>query len=235
MGTEGVQTTPSPPVRQALAASTTDRGDVVFSASFFSQAASARKFSQSHAHSPRTLPTRANARHDLATRGKPNAALFPLTGVQFTAPRIDGGSNAEDAVHAHVNLAVSAETLEEWRALKAGVGIGCKVIDRALEDAAAICAPTSQRQKAADSTTSTIAQQQRGWQIGVERGLPRTRCCVSYVAPGGPTHYDRAAWSSFNTMHATDEGFPGESTTAVWNFLGRVGGGAARIARGSPT
>jgi hypothetical protein len=32
-------------------------------------------------------------------------------------------------------VGVSAETLEEWRALKAEVGIGCTVIDRALEDA----------------------------------------------------------------------------------------------------
>ena len=58
--------------------------------------------------------------------------------------------------------------------------------------------------------------------------------------PGGPTYYDRAAWNSFNSMHAAGGGgeggvFAPDGTAAVWNFLGRVGGGAARIARGWPT
>jgi len=57
--------------------------------------------------------------------------------------------------------------------------------------------------------------------------------------PGGPTYYDRAAWNSFNSMHATGGGegfgFAPDGTAAVWSFLGRVGGGAARIARGWPT
>lgn len=56
-----------------------------------------------------------------------------------------------------------------------------------------------------------------------------------YVVPGGPTYYDRAAWTSFNSMHVSGEGFANEGTTAVWHFLGRLGGGAARIARGWPT
>lgn len=70
-----------------------------------------------------------------------------------------------------------------------------------------------------------------------------------YAVPGGPTYYDRTAWSSFNGMQAAGEGFGfgavagagaggvagGDGGTAVWNFLGRVGGGAARIARGWPT
>lgn len=56
--------------------------------------------------------------------------------------------------------------------------------------------------------------------------------------PGGATYYDRAAWNSFNSMHGgVGEGFgmAPDGTAAVWNFLGRVGGGAARIARGWPT
>ncbi|KAH9029305.1 hypothetical protein EDB83DRAFT_2507972 [Lactarius deliciosus] len=150
--------------------------------------------------------------------------------------------------------AVSAETLEEWRALKAEVGIGCKVIDRALEDAAAVSAPANRRKSnrfyniyntyvyGGNSVAGRLA-----WSGLASHAL----LCVGasavvffamspfmshqYVVPGGPTYYDRAAWSSFNTMHATGEGFPGEGTTAVWNFLGRVGGGAARIARGWPT
>jgi len=58
--------------------------------------------------------------------------------------------------------------------------------------------------------------------------------------PGGATYYDRAAWHSFNSIQAAGEGFAGsgvaqDGTAAVWNFLGRVGGGAARMARGWPT
>ena len=155
-------------------------------------------------------------------------------------------------------VGVSAETLEEWRALKAEVGIGCKVIDRALENAATINAPPT--------TAGRLRKSNRFYNIyntyvyggGNNNGrLPwsglasHVLMCVGasavvfvamspfmpqqYVVPGGPTYYDRAAWSSFNTMHATGEGFPGEGTTAVWNFLGRVGGGAVRIARGWPT
>lgn len=56
-----------------------------------------------------------------------------------------------------------------------------------------------------------------------------------YVVPGGPTYYDRAAWTSFNSMHVSGEGFANEGTSVVWHFLGRLGGGAARIARGWPT
>jgi len=36
-------------------------------------------------------------------------------------------------------------------------------------------------------------------------------------------------------MQAAGEGFGPDGTAAVWNFLGRVGGGAARMARGWPT
>ncbi|KAJ7157627.1 hypothetical protein C8R43DRAFT_1065003 [Mycena crocata] len=57
-----------------------------------------------------------------------------------------------------------------------------------------------------------------------------------YSVPGGPTAYDRAVWNSFNSMGYAGEGFAGgDGTEAVWNFLGRVGGGAARALRGWPT
>jgi len=71
-----------------------------------------------------------------------------------------------------------------------------------------------------------------------------------YSVPGGPTYYDRTAWASFNGMQVAGEGFGygaggaygggyavggADGTAAVWDFLGRVGGGAARIARGWPT
>ena len=148
-------------------------------------------------------------------------------------------------------VGVSAETLEEWRALKAEVGIGCTVIDRALEDAAT---PRLQKGNRFYNIYNTYVY---GGGNGVAGRLPwsglasHAMLCVGasvvvfvamspfmphqYVVPGGPTYYDRAAWSSFNTMHASGEGFPGDGTAAVWNFLGRVGGGAARIARGWPT
>ena len=56
-----------------------------------------------------------------------------------------------------------------------------------------------------------------------------------YAIPGGPTYYDRTVWHSFNSMQAAGEGFSADGTATVWSFLGRVGGGAARIARGWPT
>jgi hypothetical protein len=57
----------------------------------------------------------------------------------------------------------------------------------------------------------------------------------TYSIPGGATYYDRSAWNSFNSMQAAGEGFGPDGTAAVWNFLGRVGDGAARMARGWPT
>ncbi|KAG2364561.1 hypothetical protein BDR07DRAFT_1482342 [Suillus spraguei] len=56
-----------------------------------------------------------------------------------------------------------------------------------------------------------------------------------YSPVGGPTVYDRAAWSSFNSMQGPGEGFGYDATSAVWNIMGRVGFGAARIAGGWPT
>jgi hypothetical protein len=58
---------------------------------------------------------------------------------------------------------------------------------------------------------------------------------AQYTPLGGATYYDRAAWSSFNSMHPTGEGIAPDGAAAVWSILGRVGGGAARIAQGWPT
>ena len=55
-----------------------------------------------------------------------------------------------------------------------------------------------------------------------------------YNVPGGPTYYDRAAWNEFNSMYPVVEGFGNDGVATVWDFLGRVGGGAARMARGWP-
>lgn len=56
-----------------------------------------------------------------------------------------------------------------------------------------------------------------------------------YTIPGGPTYYDRAAWSEFNSLYPVGEGFAHDGAAGVWAFIGRVGGGAARMARGWPT
>ncbi|ESK86888.1 hypothetical protein Moror_3405 [Moniliophthora roreri MCA 2997] len=59
--------------------------------------------------------------------------------------------------------------------------------------------------------------------------------------PGGPTYHDRVAWASFNALPGgPGEGFAGGyggggGAAEVFNFLGRVGDGAARIVRGWPT
>ncbi|KAI0292829.1 hypothetical protein B0F90DRAFT_1671038 [Multifurca ochricompacta] len=150
---------------------------------------------------------------------------------------------------------VSAELLEEWRALKSEVGIGCGVFDRVLEDAAAPSVPTNRRRKSSRfyNIYNTYVYGGEGVAGRVPWGglVSHALLCAGasavvffamspllahhYVVPGGPTYYDRAAWSSFNSMHPSGEGFSGENTAAVWNFLGRLGGGAARIARGWPT
>jgi hypothetical protein len=150
-------------------------------------------------------------------------------------------------------LEVSTELLEDWRALKAEVGIGCKVLDRALEDATA--SASSGRRKGSRFyniyNTYVYGGDRMGNKLPWGGLASHALLCVSasavvffamspflahqYVVPGGPTYYDRSAWSGFNTMHASGEGFSSEGTAAVWNVLGRLGGGAARIARGWPT
>ncbi|KAH8112733.1 hypothetical protein DFH11DRAFT_1689882 [Phellopilus nigrolimitatus] len=56
-----------------------------------------------------------------------------------------------------------------------------------------------------------------------------------YHVPGGPTYYDRAAWSEFNRLYPVGEGLVPDGAATVWDFLGRVGGEAARMARGWPS
>ncbi|KAF5349769.1 hypothetical protein D9758_010178 [Tetrapyrgos nigripes] len=62
-----------------------------------------------------------------------------------------------------------------------------------------------------------------------------------FHVPGGATVYDRNAWASFNGLQATGEGFgmypygQPDGTHVVWNVLGRLGGGAARIVRARVT
>ncbi|KAG5637957.1 hypothetical protein H0H81_002485 [Sphagnurus paluster] len=152
---------------------------------------------------------------------------------------------------------ISAEAVEEWKALKEELGVECLVIDKIMEHSErAPRSPKDSKQprrggrfyniyntyvyggdKNAASTSTGVAGQVVMW-VGLS--VLALVAMAPYMNPhysvqGGPTYYDRSAWSSFNTMHAAGEGFAPDGTAAVWNFLGRVGGGAARIARGWPT
>jgi hypothetical protein len=154
---------------------------------------------------------------------------------------------------------VSMDAVEEWKALKDELGVGCLVIEKIIEESV----KTGQPRPSSKTSSPRSSQKSRFYNIyntyvyGNGSGEPtgglatNMLLCVGasaiavfvmnhlssspqYVIPGGPTYYDRAAWSGFNTMHATGEGFPGDGATVVWNFLGRFAGGAARIVRGWP-
>ncbi len=59
---------------------------------------------------------------------------------------------------------------------------------------------------------------------------------AQYYVPGGPTYYDRIAWAEFNRLNPVGEGFVMDGAASFWDFIGRVGGEAARMAaRGIPT
>lgn len=59
---------------------------------------------------------------------------------------------------------------------------------------------------------------------------------AQYYVPGGPTYYDRMAWAEFNRLNPVGEGFVMDGAASIWDFIGRVGGEAARMAaRGFPT
>ena len=59
---------------------------------------------------------------------------------------------------------------------------------------------------------------------------------AQYSVPGGPTYYDRMAWAEFNRLNPAGEGFVMDGATSIWDFIGRVGGEAARMAaRNFPT
>ncbi|KAG6826379.1 hypothetical protein H0H92_016071 [Tricholoma furcatifolium] len=146
---------------------------------------------------------------------------------------------------------ISAEAIEEWKALKEELGVDCLVINKVIENSERTGGKSPKDSKRRSgrfyniyntyvydkSTGSSLATQVLLW-IGASALVllaASPYMAPQYTVPGGPTYYDRAAWSSFNTMQAAGEGFSPDGTAAIWNFLGRVGGGAARIARGWPT
>lgn len=161
-------------------------------------------------------------------------------------------------------IGVSDDALEEWRALKAELGVECAVIDKVLQDIPKSGRPrpsTSSAFSSSSSNSSSSSRKGRFYNIyntyvyGGESGGPGVltnmilcagASAVAFVLmahfgnpqyhiPGGPTYYDRAAWTSFNAMQASGEGFGADGTSAFWDLIGRLSGDAARIVQGWPT
>ncbi|PPQ78593.1 hypothetical protein CVT24_002739 [Panaeolus cyanescens] len=158
---------------------------------------------------------------------------------------------------------VSEETLEDWKALKQELGVDCLVIDKIIANTLKAAGPSTSSSSRRDEKLparrsrfyniyNTYVYGEKSSSSSIVKSLVAQGLMVvgasalvmmvlapqqahHYAIPGGPTYYDRAAWSSFNTMGPGGEGFGPDGTAAVWNFLGRLGGGAARIARGWPT
>lgn len=152
---------------------------------------------------------------------------------------------------------ISQEAVDEWKALKDELGVECEVIDKIIDSSRKSGSPRSLKNAKStsrgrfyniyntyvygDKSPSIFPAGLAGQAVMFMGASALLLIAVSpymipqYSVPGGPTYYDRSAWHSFNTMQAAGEGFGPDSTAAVWNFLGRVGGGAARIARGWPT
>ncbi|KAF8910537.1 hypothetical protein CPB84DRAFT_1763906 [Gymnopilus junonius] len=156
---------------------------------------------------------------------------------------------------------ISEETAEEWKALKHELGVECTVIDKIVEGSERVQRPrdpTKPRRsgrfyniyntyiygnhKGPSSSSATFPTDLLRQGIVFAGASALVILAITpYISPptatipGGLTYYDRAAWNSFNSMPRAGEGFVPDGTAAVWNFLGRVGGGAARLARGWPT
>jgi hypothetical protein len=153
---------------------------------------------------------------------------------------------------------ISEDAVEEWTALKEELGIECMVIDKIVTTSEKTGQSRPSREGKLATRKGRFYNIYNTYVYGAGRnnspptsfptqfmlGIGATALVVlavspymvpHYIVPGGPTYYDRTAWHSFNTMQAAGEGFSPDGTAAVWNFIGRVGGGAARIVRGWPT
>ncbi|KZT23119.1 hypothetical protein NEOLEDRAFT_1180343 [Neolentinus lepideus HHB14362 ss-1] len=158
-----------------------------------------------------------------------------------------------------VATGVSEDAIEEWKALKDELGIDCIVIDKIIEDSPKTGEPRSSKdhkRRKSSRFYNIYNTYVYGSKDGNESSFPvnittQALLCVGVsalvllairpiIAPhsyihGSPSYYDRMAWSSFNSMYPHAEGFSPDGTAAVWKLFGRLGGGAARIARGWPT
>ncbi|TFK92674.1 hypothetical protein K466DRAFT_623659 [Polyporus arcularius HHB13444] len=149
---------------------------------------------------------------------------------------------------------ISEEAIEDWKALKEELGVECTAIDKLVEESARSAQPPrSSREKRRKSSRfyNIYNTYVYGDPDGGSLGSGQLLICLGasalvaflmgqamapqYAVPGGATYYDRAAWASFNSMQAAGEGFSGDGSAAVWSFLGRLGGDAARTLRGWPT
>ncbi|KAH9902726.1 hypothetical protein C8Q73DRAFT_785370 [Cubamyces lactineus] len=152
---------------------------------------------------------------------------------------------------------ISEDAVEDWKALKEELGVECLAIDRIVEESSRTGQPRSPR----DGKTPARPRKSRFYNIyntyvygdpdggSLMKGGQLLICvgasalvaflmgqamAPQYAIPGGATYYDRAAWSSFNSMQAGGEGFTGDGPAAIWGILGRLGGGAVRTLRGWP-
>lgn len=153
---------------------------------------------------------------------------------------------------------ISADAVEEWKALKEELGVECEMIDELIACSTTKRQPHRQNRFYKIYNTYVIGkggneggEEGDAWFAGAARqalisagAMALVFLCMTshlpaigaqYSPVGGPTVYDRAAWSSFNSMQGPGEGFGYDGTSAVWNIMGRVGFGAARIAGGWPT
>ncbi|KAI0635993.1 hypothetical protein C8Q77DRAFT_1155725 [Trametes polyzona] len=151
---------------------------------------------------------------------------------------------------------ISEDAIEDWKALKEELGVDCAAIDKLIEESARTGQPRKSPARPRKSgrfyniyNTYVYGDPDRGSSSSLVTGGHLLICvgasalvaflmgqamAPQYAIPGGATYYDRAAWSSFNSMQAGGEGFAGDSTAAVWGILGRLGGGAVRTLRGWP-
>ncbi|KZV67327.1 hypothetical protein PENSPDRAFT_688229 [Peniophora sp. CONT] len=146
---------------------------------------------------------------------------------------------------------VSAEAAAEWDTLKQELGLSCTVIDKALSDASIQARKSPRRSRfyniyntyvydSSDGSSPTHPWLSQLLVAGLASAVMfavMSPFLVPYhgAVPGGPTYYDRVAWQSFNAMPGNAEGFVNDGTATVWSFLGRLGGGAARVVRNWPT
>ncbi|OCH85171.1 hypothetical protein OBBRIDRAFT_860400 [Obba rivulosa] len=149
---------------------------------------------------------------------------------------------------------ISEEAAEDWKALKEELGVECTAIDKLIEESSknsqprAPKTPRSRRGRFYNIYNtyvyggdrdggSLVSTGQFLFCIGVSAAvafLVGQAMAPHQSIPGGPTYYDRVAWSAFNSMQHAGEGFPGDGA-ALWNVLGRMSGGAVRNIRGWPT
>jgi hypothetical protein len=148
---------------------------------------------------------------------------------------------------------VSEDAVEHWKALQGELGIGCMVVDKVIATSEKQPRSTKdgKRRSRFYNIYNTYVYGKDGSSSFPTSLATQVALCMGasavvvlalgpyviphYAVPGAPTYYDRSAWHAFNSMQATGEGFSPDSATAVWSFIGRVGDGAVRMARGWPT